>query len=146
MFNYATNTYKAEVDRWVDGDTVKLRVDLGQSVSVEGSYRLNRLNAPETRRSSRVSAQEKEAGLALKDMLTRDYPKGTELWVSTEKADRYGRYLVELWVPKDDEMMNLNDWLLEQGLCLPYDGKGARPTVDKSKWQSLTDWMLSRKS
>lgn len=146
MFDYAANTYKATVDRWVDGDTVKLRVDLGQCVSVKGSYRLNRLNAPETRRSSRVSAQEKEAGLALKDMLNRDYPNGTELWVSTEKADRYGRYLVELWVLQDDETLNLNDWLLDQGLCLPYDGKGARPTVDKSKWQSITDWLLGRKS
>ena len=41
MFDYAANTYKATVDRWVDGDTVKLRVDLGQCVSVKGSYRLN---------------------------------------------------------------------------------------------------------
>ncbi len=119
-FKYDNNKYQAVILRWVDGDTVHLRVDLGQHVQVESHYRLARVDAPETALRAGVTPAEKQAGLALKARFTQEYAPGSEVWIATAKAGKYGRYLVEIWVPRGEEWINLNDWLLEEGLAKPY--------------------------
>tara|TARA_X000000950_G_C13760424_1_gene596572 strand:- start:241 stop:636 length:396 start_codon:yes stop_codon:yes gene_type:complete len=115
---YESNRYKANVVRWIDGDTVELLVDLGQSVCVVGKYRLARIDAPETRLKSGVTADEKRRGLALREELNALYPKHTQLSISTTKKGKYGRYLIEIFIPETGA--NLNDWLLETGKADPY--------------------------
>lgn len=126
-FSYGDNKYKAEVVRWLDGDTVTLRVDLGQKVMVEGNYRLNRINAPETHLMPGVTEEQKTAGLAVKARLEAKCPTGTVIWVGTAKADKYGRYLAEIWYTEKGGWLNLNDWLLTEGLVKAYDGTGPKP-------------------
>ena len=120
MFDYADNRYKAEVIRWLDGDTVELRVDLGQRVQRQDKFRLARIDAPETALRSGVTPEEKQAGLALKESLSLQYPSGTEVAIATTKAGKYGRYLVEIWVKGEVQWHNLNDILLRDGLVDPY--------------------------
>ena len=120
MQSYADNTYSATVVRWVDGDTVELIVDLGQKVLIRGSYRLARINAPETSLRGSTTQAQKEAGLALKTQLNAAYPEGTRVIISTEKAGKYGRYLVDVWVQMGESWVLLNDWLLNEGLVEPY--------------------------
>ena len=93
--DYGDNRYKAEVVRWVDGDTVELRVDLGQSVCINGKYRLARIDAPEIRKRAGVTDEEKRDGLALLADLEYDYPPGTQVTIATSKPGKFGRYLVE---------------------------------------------------
>lgn len=117
-FSYEGNRYKALVVRWVDGDTVILRVDLGQKTSVEGSYRLNRLNTAEA---------QTEQGLVAQAKVEAACPAGSSVWIQTSKADRYGRYLAEVFFLDGLVWANLNDWMLAQGIALPYDGRGVKP-------------------
>lgn len=118
--DYAENRYRATVLRWKDGDTVVLRVDLGQKVMVEDSYRLARIDAPETALRRGVTQAEKTAGLALKASLIDEFPAGTEMWIATSKAGKYGRYLVELYAEVDGEWVSLNQRMLDDGLVDPY--------------------------
>ena len=126
-FDYSNNRYKAAVIRWVDGDTVILRVDLGQKTSVEGSYRLNRLNAAETHNQPGTEGETVQ-GLSVKAQVEVACPVGTAIWLQTSKADRYGRYLAEMFVPDGKKgWKNLNDWMLTTGLAKGYDGTGVKP-------------------
>lgn len=122
MFGYSANFYRAEISRWVDGDTVYLRVDLGQNVLVQDKYRLARIDAPEVALYRGVSPEEKTAGLALKGELEVLYPQGTDVWVQTSKSGKYGRWLVEMWVPgEEDSWLHLNQALLDTGRAASYD-------------------------
>ena len=114
---YEKNRYRAQVVRWLDGDTVELVVDLGQNVLTKGHYRLARIDAPETIRRRGVSAAEKEAGIALKQRLTAIYPPGTAFDISTAKAGKYGRYIVEIYLDNGD---TLSDILLRDGSVKAY--------------------------
>ena len=122
-FSYGDNRYRAEVVRWVDGDTVILRVDLGQDTWVKPAkgYRVARIDAPETARRKGVTAEEKERGLELKATLKMLYPVGTVVWIATSKGGKFDRYVAEVWAPNPDGgWRNLSDWLLEEGLAEPY--------------------------
>ena len=113
---YEDNSYLAKVVRWVDGDTVVLEVDLGFSVSVTEKFRLARIDAPEVKRYSNVTQEEKERGLALKQALGEKIPAGSEVVVSVSKRGKYSRYIAEIWYADGDERQNLNDWLLNNNL------------------------------
>jgi micrococcal nuclease len=96
--------YSARLVRVVDGDTVRLDVDLGFRVWRRNeSYRLARVDAAEHDDAARA---------ALEERLT----SASQLVVWTHKDDKYRRYLVEIIA--DGE--NVNDWLLAQGLARPY--------------------------
>lgn len=79
--------YRATLVRVVDGDTVRLDLDLGfYEWRHDQSYRLLRVNAPE------MSTPE---GVAAKAWL-ETFLAGKNLAAHTEKSDHFGRYLVEL--------------------------------------------------
>jgi micrococcal nuclease len=119
MSMYDNNRYSAEIIRWVDGDTLDLRVDLGQKVCVRDKYRLARVDAPETRLRKGVTKKEKEAGIRLTETLNSKFPPGTVVEVATSKAGKYGRWLIEMWVMDHGTELryNLSTWLLEEGLA-----------------------------
>ena len=119
MSVYDDNKYQATVQRWVDGDTVDLEVDLGFRVKRYERFRLLYIDAPETALRKGVTPEEKAAGLALKAYLSDEYPPGTKMVVKSQKADSFGRWLAEVWVP-DLGDTSLNQWLLDEGLVEPY--------------------------
>jgi micrococcal nuclease len=59
--------YKITIDRWVDGDTVDVDIDLGFDIILKKQrVRLHGINAPESRTKD---LEEKEKGLAAKEFL-----------------------------------------------------------------------------
>ena len=114
---YESNKYIARVERWLDGDTVELSVDLGMKTSIRAKFRLARIDAPEVKRYAGVTTEEKARGIELKKTLEEKIPAGKLVVVSSTKKGKYGRYLVEIWDEDcDGNMYNLNDWLLNEGL------------------------------
>jgi len=124
-------TYRAVVERVVDGDTADLVLDMGFAISYRHSCRLFGINAPEHGTA---------AGDAAKAFLIELLPPGTEVYVKTEKdkLEKYGRILgtLEIIPPKTKkskkpvpvvEVQTVNDLLVQAGHALPWDGKGARP-------------------
>lgn len=109
MYHYAASLIEV-----VDGDTLKLQLDLGFSVFVKMSCRLARVNAPEM-----VTLQGAQAKQFVADTLSA----AANLQAATAKPDKYGRWLVE--VSFDDpqhvgQQINLSDLLLSTGHAVPY--------------------------
>lgn len=108
--------YTAEVVRWVDGDTVDLRVDLGFRMFAETRFRLYGVDTPERGQPNYHEASEFCESVA---------PLGSEVLISTYKdADKYGRWLV---VIHPTGTASINDQLVQRGLAVEYFGgkKGA---------------------
>lgn len=109
-------TYKAEVIKAYDADTVTLRIDLGLDTFREESVRLARIDAPEVR------GEEREAGLISRDAL-REKIVSKEVLIRTykDKTGKYGRFIVEIFLPYtiitessgESGLININDWLVE---------------------------------
>lgn len=101
--------YRAQLVKIVDGDTVKLDVDLGFRIWRHAeNYRLARINTPE-----RGQPGGSEATAALSALLA-PFPSFT---VVSFKDDKYGRYLIEIVLP---DGTNVSDWLLGNGFAEEY--------------------------
>lgn len=104
--------YQAELIRVIDGDTVVLNIDLGMNGYRKASYRLYGINAPE---------HGVPATKALRGFL--EDPTISVMTVNTYKADKYGRYMVEILLTyTDGSTCNVNKKLLELGLVVEYYG------------------------
>jgi endonuclease YncB( thermonuclease family) len=110
-------TYKAYLERVIDGDTLLVNIDVGVSVFFEQRLRLRGLDAPELGTSQGATAK-KFVENRLKDC---DF-----LIIKTHGSDKYDRYLVDViylkGVDNEDNVLRegtfLNNELLEEGLAL----------------------------
>ncbi len=117
MFQYA-----ATVVRVVDGDTMYIDIDLGFFIRMTVSVRLMGINTPELKGATR------EAGLASKAYVANALPVGSLVVVTTYKAEKYGRYLADVYyrtgAKNRDEILaqpqHLNKELLDKGLAVSY--------------------------
>lgn len=108
----------AEVIRWVDGDTVDLKItviaDIGFGVVnhsvINDRFRLYGIDTPERGQTNYVEARlYAESLAAVGDIVT----------VKTYKArEKYGRYLAEIYVEDD----HVNSALVSSGFAKPYFG------------------------
>ncbi len=81
-------TYKAELERVVDGDTLHVKIDLGFGIKHREILRLAKINAPEMK-----TPEGKKSSDALKKIL-----KDVKLLVvKTNKTDIYGRYVADVF-------------------------------------------------
>jgi micrococcal nuclease len=96
--------YAAQLVRVVDGDTVRLDLDLGfYERRVDQPYRLLRINAPELN-----TVDGKVSKAALETFLA-----GKALMAHTQKSDSFGRFLTELYA----DNQNVSDWLVANGFA-----------------------------
>ena len=126
--------YKVMIDRWVDGDTVDVDIDLGFDVVLKKQrVRLHGINAPESRTRD---LEEKQYGLAAKARLKELLENGETLSLRTaidKKArGKYGRILGTLYA----DGVNINDLLIEEGHAIEYFGG----TKNTTKW-----WLENKK-
>jgi len=102
-------TYKAELVRIVDADTVVCDIDLGFYMTARLPVRLAHINAKE-----RNELGGKEATEHLRALLSNE-----ELLLVTYKPkDKYGRYLADVFVND----MNINQKMIVGGFAEPYEG------------------------
>lgn len=111
--------YRVKEIEVVDGDTVKVLLDLGCWIYHKTTLRLYGINAPELRGDS------KEQGLQSKERLQQLVTlKGDQqLWARTERdtTGKYGRLLASLFLLVGDEYKNLNKQLIAEGLANEYE-------------------------
>lgn len=104
-------TYSATIERWVDGDTVWVNVDLGFRMSARMDIRLYGVDTPEKGKAGYHDA------IAF---VNRCAPVGSYVNLRTYKnPDKYGRWLAELITP---DSRTVNDGLVEAGLAVAYFG------------------------
>lgn len=126
--------YKASVARVVDGDTIDMVVDMGFHMTAKLRFRVLGINTPELRRGSQAEkAKARRATERVEDLCeeARVHKGEFSIVIRTEKADSFGRWLAEVWLPvgipslpltehEEETMVSLGDILLEEGLATPY--------------------------
>ena len=113
-------TYKAKLDRVIDGDTIDVNIDLGFDISVHKRIRLAGIDTPESRTRD---LEEKKRGLASKARLIELLDKG-DLVVESKDVGKYGRVLGVLHIYPDDLNLpiNINNTLVDEGYATEYFG------------------------
>ena len=108
--------YDVEITRVVDGDTVDVMIDLGFKTHVKRRVRMHGINAPEFRTRD---LEEKERGLASKKKLV-ELLEDKKVVMKSLGVGKYGRVLGELFVEKEDELININQTLVKEGFAKEY--------------------------
>jgi endonuclease YncB( thermonuclease family) len=109
-------TYKAYLDRVIDGDSLLVQMDLGFGVFIEQRLRLRGLDAPEI---------EDREGQKAKKFVENELKGCPFLILKTYGSDIFDRYLVDVFYLKDgwktekviEEGYFLNNRLLQEGLA-----------------------------
>lgn len=117
-------TYKAKLERVVDGDTIDVYIDLGFDIHYRSRVRLAGINAPESRTRN---LEEKKLGLAAKEYVEQWLSKsGPDFIIRTTKVEKgkYGRVLGTIMDMKEEQCLNTD--LVDVGLARVYDGTGSK--------------------
>jgi len=100
-------TYTAYCERVIDGDTLKLHIDLGFNTFITEVVRLARINTPEIKTPD---------GQRAKRFVAKFVKQADSMIVKTHREDKFGRYLVDVWVNGD----YLNQALLDNTLAVLF--------------------------
>jgi micrococcal nuclease len=102
-----------DIIRVLDGDTVELDIDLGNKTRWRDKFRLMGIDTPE-----RGQAGHKEATVHLIDLLGN-----TLSHIETHKPDKYGRWLVDLYITtKQGGTLHVNKLMVLDGHAKEYFG------------------------
>ena len=107
-------TYKAKLDRVIDGDTIDANIDLGFDITIHKRIRLAGIDTPESRTRDQ---QEKKRGLASKAKLVELLDDG-DFVLESKEVGKYGRVLGTLLIGD----ININKTLVEEGFAVEYWG------------------------
>ena len=121
-------TYKAKLDRVIDGDTIDANIDLGFDITIHKRIRLTGIDTPESRTRD---LEEKARGLASKARLIELLGDGDFILESRE-VGKFGRVLGTIYTIAE-ESININDTLVEEGYAIEYYGGKKKKKVDKEK-------------
>lgn len=102
-------TYRAEVMRVIDGDTVELEVDCGFRLKFRDRFRLASINAPEKDASS--------TNYLIQLLSNPDSGSYNTFTIQTTKPDKYGRWLVTIL---SADGSSINQKMIDAGHAIPY--------------------------
>ena len=119
------HTYKCEILRVVDGDTVDVDIDLGFGVWMRKErVRIHGIDTPESRTRD---LEEKKYGLAAKEFVKSYLKAGSNQTLQTEKdkTGKFGRILGKFLVydGKTDSEMHLGKIMIREHHAVPYLGQ-----------------------
>ncbi len=103
--------YNSRVEKVIDGDTVRLDIDLGFTVHWKSNCRLYGVNAPEL---NSKDPEQKVKAYEAKQYLIDNLPD--QVVIQSLELDKYGRPLVDIYVDK----RLINEELIEKGLAKEY--------------------------
>lgn len=107
--------YPAKITRVIDGDTYDVEVDLGFRIVARLPLRLAHVDAPE-----RFTPEGKAVMRHISEVLGM---LPAPVVVHTFKpVDKYGRYLADVYLPREDGWLSLAQDLMQRGMATPYEG------------------------
>jgi endonuclease YncB( thermonuclease family) len=105
-------TYRVELIKVVDGDTLWVKIYLRPRQWIKQKLRLRGLDCPEMKTPEGKAAKRFVEALAAKT---------TAVVINTTKADKYDRYLADVFLTTDAGEIFLNNTLLEHGQAVRKD-------------------------
>ncbi len=122
-------TYAARVERVVDADTLDVAIDLGFRIEFRVRLRIAHVDAPELSTEPGKAARSFVQDLLCLDAVhheQQDHRPSQCVYrtvtVTTQKPDKYGRALADVFWPRDDRVATLAEELLAAGHARPYEG------------------------
>ena len=133
--------YRFELIRVLDGDTIKVAVDLGFNTWVTKTIRLAGIDAPSRSIDASIRLLAQTATNILRKRLVVDCLLEKSKWLKTykDKMGKYGRVIADVFIKKE----NINDWLVNKKLCLPYDG-GSKSELKELHRENAQYWVNRR--
>jgi len=123
-------SYKAIVEKAVDGDTLDLSIDLGFNIWHRLRVRMIGVDTPE---------KWFPYGKVVKEYVTK-LLVGKTIIIDTEKPDNYGRYLVEVRLSGFRDTFNQH--LIDQGMAKAYGGASRTGLWTSEELDQTTHWLL----
>ena len=127
--------YEGIVENIIDGDTIDITVDLGFGIRHFVRFRLDGIDAYETRLIGETTEEQKEKGIEGKELL-KDLLVGENVLIETFKRGKYGRYLARIYIDTDiesdsyvevydeeKELLDVNEMMVEKGYAVRYSDK-----------------------
>lgn len=109
-------TYNANIVRVVDGDTVIADIDLGFNIwQRKQSIRLSGINAPEMR--GKTLQEGREAKQFLEKLVLN---KRVILRTDKDKKEKYGRWLGNIQIEEDKNLIEINRTMIAEGHAVAY--------------------------
>lgn len=109
-------TYKADVIRIIDGDTVIVDIDLGFGVWLRGqTIRLAKINAPELKGESLETGRDSKTYLS---KLVLD--KRVTIRTEKDSKEKYGRWLGFILLEEDKNLIDINHKMVADGYAKAY--------------------------
>ncbi len=110
-------TYQAFVEKVIDGDTLKVRFDLGFDTFARQTLRLRGLDCPE---------MDTKEGQQAKAFVQSHIKEAQKIIVRSSRSDKYDRYLADIFIPEGEESNSetdiyLNNLLLEKEYAVRMD-------------------------
>lgn len=127
--------YKAHCYEIVDGDTIKVEIDLGFSTKQKRNVRLLNVDTPERNQQNFDIAKN----------FTKTCVEDKEIYIQTYKSDNFGRYLAKVYyTDKASVVRCLNDDLITAGLVKPNSKWNDKELLNyikppKTNWHWLED-------
>ena len=103
--------YKATVVKVIDGDTVRLNIDLGFRLFWTSNCRIAGINAPEM-----GTTEGENAKAWLKDLLR----EGDILLIKSVRLDKYGRPVFDGYFEIDGKVLLLSEEIIKAGHAIKY--------------------------
>jgi len=132
--------YNASVVRIVDGDTIRLDIDLGFDIVLRNqSVRLYKVDTPECRTRD---LKEKAAGLLAKEVVQNLIAIGERVFIRT-KLDTKGKFGRLLGTIVTTDNININEHLIDNNYAVEYYGQSK--TEVQSKHDENYNILVERK-
>ena len=130
--------YNATVVRVVDGDTIRMDIDLGFDVVLSNqSVRLYRVDTPECRTRD---LKEKAAGLLSKSVVKGFVDQGSKVVIKTylDTKGKFGRILGTI---VDEKGVNINEYLIDNAYAVEYYGQSKEDvkSIHEENYQLLVE-------
>ena len=121
--------YRCEVVRIIDGDTIRVEVDLGFGIwSRNETVRLYGIDTPESRTRD---LEEKKYGLAAKQFLTNMLNDSGGIKLKSHGKGKFGRILGELWRTTNYADKSINEYMVEKHHAAPYHGQSKQDIAEQ---------------
>lgn len=119
--------YKAIVTKVYDGDTITCNIDVGFDLVLNDKrLRLREVDTPEIRTRD---LQEKKKAYEARDFVRNKIAEVNHIiYIKTHKAGKFGRYITDVWLNKEDAEnglweTTLNNILLENNMAVRFGSK-----------------------
>ncbi len=125
------HTYKCEILRVIDGDTVDVDIDLGFGIWIRNErIRMMGIDTPESRTRD---LEEKKYGLAAKDRITKLLANATCLLTFKDKAGKFGRVLGDFKCYEGEvyKESTITEIMIREGHGVAYHGQSKEDIAEE---------------